>query len=102
MLTVGIYALHRDPVGWANPPVFDPDRFSWENSKGRDRLQFIPFGAGPRSCIGDHFAMLEATLALATIIRRTEIVSLDDDFPLATPFTTVAAAPVRARLRPRI
>ena len=73
MLSVGIYALHRDPALWANPLVFDPNRFSPENSKGRDRWQFIPFGAGPRSCIGDHFAMLEATLALATLIRRTKI-----------------------------
>ena len=102
MLTVGIYALHRDPVLWANPLVFDPDRFSPQNSKGRDRWQFIPFGAGPRSCIGDHFALLEATLALATIIRRIEIISLDDDFTVATPFTTVAAGPISARLRLRI
>ena len=101
MLAVGIYALHRDPALWDNPLAFDPDRFSPRNSKGRDRWQFIPFGAGPRSCIGDHFAMLEATLALATIIRRAEILSLDDDFPLATPFTTVAAAPIRARVNVR-
>jgi cytochrome P450 len=70
---VGIYAMHRDPALWNNPLVFDPDRFSPQNSRGRDRWQFLPFGGGPRSCIGDHFAMLEATLALATIIRRAEI-----------------------------
>ena len=57
--------------------------------------------AGRGSCIGDHFAMLEATLALATIIRHAEIRSLDDDFPLAVPFTMVAGAPIRARVRPR-
>jgi cytochrome P450 len=101
MLSVGLYALHRDAALWANPLVFDPNRFSPENSKGRDRWQFIPFGAGPRSCIGDYVAMLEATLSLATIIRRIEIISLDDDFPLTTPFTTVAAAPIRARPRLR-
>ncbi|MBY0389070.1 MAG: cytochrome P450 [Mycobacterium pseudokansasii] len=102
MLVVGICALHRDPALWDDPLAFNPDRFSPENSKGRNRWQYIPFGAGPRSCIGDHFAMLEATLALATIIRRAEIVSLEDDFPLATPFTTVAAAPIRARVHLRI
>ena len=96
MLAVGTYALHRDPALWDNPLAFDPDRFSPEKSKGRNRWQFMPFGAGPRSCIGDHFAMLEATLALATIIGRAEIHSLDDDFPLATPFTMVAATPIRA------
>ena len=66
MVAVGIYALHRDPALWDNPLVFDPDRFSPENSKVRDRWQYLPFGGGPRSCIGDHFAMLEATLALAS------------------------------------
>ncbi|PRC54004.1 cytochrome P450, partial [Mycobacterium sp. ITM-2017-0098] len=63
MVVVGIYALHRDPALWENPLVFDPERFSAENCVGRDRWQYLPFGAGPRSCIGDHFAMLEATLA---------------------------------------
>ena len=101
MVVYGIYAVHRDPSLWENPLVFDPDRFSPEKSKGRDRWQYVPFGGGPRQCIGDHFAMLEATLALATIIRRTEIQSLSPDFPLAVPFTTVAAAPIHARVHAR-
>jgi cytochrome P450 len=98
---VGIFAMHRDPSLWDHPLVFDPDRFGPENSRDRDRWQFLPFGGGPRSCIGDHFAMLEATLGLATIIGNTEIQSLDDDFPLAVPLTMVAAAPIRARVHRR-
>ena len=94
----GIYAVHRDPALWDNPLVFDPDRFSPDNCAGRDRWQYLPFGGGPRSCIGDHFAMLEATLALATIIRRIEIHSTADEFPIAVPFTAVAAAPIPARV----
>jgi cytochrome P450 len=101
MVLYGIYAVHRDPSLWENPLVFDPDRFSPEKSKARDRWQYVPFGGGPRQCIGDHFAMLEATLALATIIRRAEIHSLSPDFPLAVPFTTVAAAPIHARVHAR-
>jgi cytochrome P450 len=97
MLVVGIYALHRDPTLWDNPLNFDPDRFNPQNSTGRDRWQYLPFGAGPRSCIGDHFAMLEATLALATIIRSIDIKSMDPEFPIIVPFTTIAAAPIRAR-----
>jgi hypothetical protein len=82
ILVVGIYALHRDPELWNHPLVFDSDRFSPQNSDGRDRWQYLPFGAGPRSCIGDHFAMLEATLALATIVQRAEIRSTEADFPM--------------------
>jgi len=80
---------------------FDPDRFSPQRSEGRDRWQYVPFGGGPRSCIGDHFAMLEATLALASIVRRMDISSLEDDFPLAVPFTMVAGGPIWARIKQR-
>lgn len=99
MVVVGVYALHHDPALWDRPSVFDPERFSPENSKGRDRWQYLPFGAGPRSCIGDHFAMLEATLALATIVRGNEIISLGSDFLMSVPFTTVAAGPIHAQVR---
>jgi cytochrome P450 len=98
---VSFYAMHRDPKLWDEPLTFDPDRFLPERSQGRSRWQYLPFGGGPRSCIGDHFAMLEATLALATVIRAARIESLRDDFPLATPFTVVAAAPIHARVHVR-
>jgi cytochrome P450 len=101
MAVVSFYALHRNPELWDDPLTFDPDRFLPERSEGRSRWQYLPFGGGPRSCIGDHFAMLEATLALATIIRGTRIESLSDDFPLATPFTVVAAEPIGARVHAR-
>ena len=101
MLALGRMAVQRDPSLWEDPLSFDPDRFSAQNSEGRDRWQYVPFGGGPRSCIGDHFAMLEATLALATIVRRVDICSLEDDFPLAVPFTMVAGGPIWARVRPR-
>jgi cytochrome P450 len=101
MVLVGIFGMHRDPALWDHPLAFDPDRFSGTNFAGLDRWQYIPFGAGPRSCIGDHFAMLELTLALGTIIRDIEIRSCADDFPLAVPFTTVADGPIPARVRAR-
>jgi cytochrome P450 len=99
---VAIYAMHRDPALWEDPLRFDPDRFSPERSKGRDRWQYLPFGGGPRGCIGDHFAMLEATLALATILRRAKVLSLSADFPTITPLTMIAAAPIRARVGLRV
>jgi cytochrome P450 len=98
---VGIYAMHRDPSLWNDPETFDPDRFSAERSRGRDRWQFLPFGAGSRSCIGDHFAMLEATLGLASIVRRCRVSSLAAGFPLALPFTMTADGPIPARVEMR-
>jgi cytochrome P450 len=98
---VSFYAMHRNPDLWDDPLTFDPDRFLPERSQGRSRWQYLPFGGGPRSCIGDHFAMLEATLALATVIRAARIESLNDDFPVATPFTVVAAEPIGARVHAR-
>lgn len=101
MLVFGRMSVQRDPTLWEDPLEFDPDRFSPERSKDRDRWQYLPFGGGPRSCIGDHFAMLEATLAVATIIRQTRISALEADFPLAVPFTMVPGGPIRARVTAR-
>lgn len=101
LVLVGIYAVHRDPAFWPRPLVFDPDRFSPEAAKARDRWQFIPFAGGSRSCIGEHFAKLETTLALATIVGARQIRSIDDDFPVDVPFTTVAKGPVRAHVEAR-
>ncbi|MGV0746109.1 cytochrome P450 [Mycolicibacterium sp. XJ870] len=98
---VSFYSMHRDPALWDDPAAFDPDRFTPERSAGRNRWQYLPFGGGPRSCVGDHFAMLEATLALATIVREVSVESLDDDFPVETPFTVIAAAPIPARITAR-
>lgn len=99
---VSIWALHRDPAIWGvAAEEFDPDRFLPDRSAGRDRWAFLPFGGGVRSCIGDHFAMAEAAIALATLVRSTDFDSVSDDFPVALPFTLTAAGPVPARVRPR-
>jgi cytochrome P450 len=65
-----IYLLHRSEAFWDNPEEFNPDRFSAEAVKARPRHHFIPFGAGPRMCIGNHFAMIEMQLLLSTIVQR--------------------------------
>ncbi|WP_110808597.1 cytochrome P450 [Mycolicibacterium iranicum] len=102
LVAVGIYALHRDPDIWPDPERFDPDRFSPENTAARDRWHFLPFAGGARSCIGEHFARLETTLALATIIRSFAVTSLDAEFAVDVPFTTVAHGPIRATVSPRV
>ncbi|MEM8525360.1 MAG: cytochrome P450 [Bacteroidota bacterium] len=85
---ISIFALHRSPKYWKNPLQFDPDRFSPEEKKQRPRLTYLPFGAGARMCIGNHFAMMEMQLLLARLIRHFDFEALSDrpvDFiPLIT------------------
>jgi cytochrome P450 len=64
------YVTHRHPDFWENPDVFDPERFSPQRSAGRPHFAHFPFGGGPRQCIGNNFALLEAQLILATIAQR--------------------------------
>jgi len=67
-----VYALHRHALLWDRPDAFDPDRFSAEAAKGRDRYAFLPFGAGPRVCLGQQFALIEAQIILATLLARLD------------------------------
>lgn len=67
---VPIYAIHRHKRLWQDPDRFDPDRFRPEVEARLSRYQFMPFGAGPRICVGMSFAMIEATVVLATLLRR--------------------------------
>jgi cytochrome P450 len=100
-VVVAIKAIHRDPGLWEDPLTFDPDRFSPERSQGRNPWQYLPFGAGPRACIADHFAMVRATLAIAAIIRRAEIRSLEGYFPVNVGLTAMVTAPIPAQARQR-
>ena len=68
--TVPIWALHHDPDLYPEPENFDPERFNEANKKKRENEAFIPFGAGPRNCIGMRFALLEIKLLLATILSK--------------------------------
>ena len=67
---VSPYVTHRLPEWWSNPEQFDPRRFSPEETAGRPRFAYFPFGGGPRQCIGNNFALLEAQIILAILIPR--------------------------------
>jgi cytochrome P450 len=69
MILVPIFALHRHKLYWDNPGRFDLDRFSPAAVRTRPRLAYLPFGAGPRTCVGANFAMMEATVVLASLLQ---------------------------------
>ncbi len=76
---IPIYALHRNHGLWQEPDAFDPDRFA----KGvkHDRFAYLPFGDGPRVCIGASFAMIEAQIILATLVSRFQFTRIAGQDP---------------------
>ena len=93
---IPIYAVHRHAKRWERPDDFDPSRFEAEVP----RYQFMPFGAGPRVCIGRSFAMLEAVTILSTLLRRVrfESVGTEEPYPVAG-VTLVPRNGLRLRIR---
>uniref|UniRef100_A0A803WAY6 Cytochrome P450 3A n=1 Tax=Ficedula albicollis TaxID=59894 RepID=A0A803WAY6_FICAL len=64
------FVLHRDPQYWPEPDEFRPERFSKENKEGIDPYTFLPFGAGPRNCIGMRFALLVVKVAVVVLLQN--------------------------------
>ena len=94
--------FYRHPAAWAHPDEFRPDRFlDPEVSAGPARTAFVPFGAGPRMCIGRDFAYAEAVLALAVLCRAFR---LSPTGPAVHPVPLVTIRPDRPalmRVQPR-
>lgn len=67
---ISTLGLHMDPEYFPNPEVFDPERFSEENKKNIRSFTYIPFGEGPRNCIGLRFGVMQSKIGIATIIRN--------------------------------
>jgi cytochrome P450 len=87
LVLVNIRGIHRRADYFADPLAFQPERMLPEVKKTRPRHHYLPFGAGPRVCIGSHFALLEAQLVLATLVREAAIRPLSGEIqpePLVT------------------
>ena len=68
-VVVSPFTLHRHPDFWPSPESFQPERFDPAHPADRPRYAYIPFGAGPRFCVGNHLGMMEATLVIAMLVR---------------------------------
>ncbi len=73
MIMISPYAVHRHPALWEEPERFDPERFTPERAAARSAYAYFPFGGGPRICIGNNFAMMEAQLILSTVAQRYQL-----------------------------
>ncbi len=73
VIAICTYAMHRHPGFWKDPLTFDPERFAPQNSAGRNKYAYVPFGAGPRQCIGNNFGLMEACLIIACIAQKYEL-----------------------------
>ncbi len=86
------YVTQRMPALWPEPDTFRPERFSPDESQGRHRYAYYPFGGGPRLCIGNGFAMVEAAIIIATVAQR---------YTLSNPSAHPAAVEPGVTLRPK-
>lgn len=98
------FVTQRHPALWDDPEGFDPERFAEGAGEGRPTLAFFPFGAGPRKCIGEVFALVEATLILATLARDFAPELVPGRVPEPEPVITLrprGGLPMRMRAAPK-
>ena len=88
-LFLPIFALHRHRMWWDHPDAFDPENFAPGKAAERDRYLYLPFGAGPRVCVGANFAMMQAHIILATLLARFRFGPGDGPPPVPTMSMTV-------------
>jgi cytochrome P450 len=88
-ITLSPWVTHRHPDLWDRPDEFDPERFSAERSEGRSEFAYFPFGAGPRRCVGNQFALIEGQLLLAMIAQRFRLRAIPGHTVIPDPILTL-------------
>ncbi|MBI1757932.1 MAG: cytochrome P450 [Actinobacteria bacterium] len=83
------YTLHRHPGFWDTPERFDPERFDPSRASHRPRYAYIPFGAGPRFCVGNSLGLMEATFTIAMITRELRLATAPDHRVVAEPMLSL-------------
>lgn len=89
-LFISIYSIHHDQNMWPEPEKFMPERFSSQNEKNIDKSWYLPFGLGPRFCIGSNFAMAEMTVVMALFLQNFKVLPTDQD-PVLNPLITLTS-----------
>ena len=89
-----LYGMHRNPRIWDDPSAFIPDRFSEVNKKQHQPYSYLPFGAGPRLCIGNQFAMAEMILTLTEIVNNYNFTLLTENASLKPLITLRPGNPI--------
>ncbi len=92
-IMTSMYVLHHDPRFWDDPETFKPERFSTANEESISKYAYFPFGGGPRVCIGNQFAMMEAQLVLATILQRYSLSLIPNQNIQLNPLVTLRPEP---------
>lgn len=102
-VVVATFKLHRQPHIYPNPDTFDPDNFLPEKTANRHYYAFVPFSAGPRSCVGRKYAMLKLKIVLSTILRNFRVRSdvKESDFRLQADIILKRAEGFKVKLEPR-
>ena len=101
IIAINTFGIHRREDYYPTPLALKPERMLPDAKKARPRHHYLPFGAGPRICIGAHFALLEAQLSLATLVQRADIHSIATSVDHEPMVTLRAAGGVPAIVSPR-
>lgn len=102
VMFISICGLHRHPKYWERPNEFFPEHFTAENIAKRPKMSYLPFGAGPRMCIGNHFAMMEMQLLLVLLARQVQFELVTSSPVEAEPLVTLKPKHgIQMRLRSR-